>query len=119
MSEHAVLESSPTDEQTAPIEAVELEPATPEAPTGSTLFHGVNPAIVEGLHVKAHVALGQASLTVKELFNLKENSLVPLDTLTDDLLELTVDGHKVARGRLVIQGDRFGIEVVDVAADAV
>ena len=43
--------------------------------------------------------------------------MVVLDRLTDELLEVFVNGTLIARGEVVEQGDRFGLRIVELAGD--
>mgnify|MGYP003596241743 CR=1 FL=1 len=39
-----------------------------------------------------------------------------LDRLTDELLDVMVNGKLIARGEIVAEGNRFGLRIVDMAA---
>jgi len=51
---------------------------------------------------------------VKELFELKENSILTLDSGTREAVEVLLDGKVVARGMLVAVGDSFGVQISEV-----
>jgi flagellar motor switch protein FliN/FliY len=65
--------------------------------------------------VKLEVVLGQATLSVKDLFALAHGDTLPLDTELDAPVWLQLDGKTIGRGHLVAVGDRFGLRITEVA----
>lgn len=65
--------------------------------------------------VQLEVAVGEATMTVGELFKLAEGSVLELDTELDALLDLRLNGKTFARGHLVAVDDHFGIKIVEIA----
>ena len=59
---------------------------------------------------------GRCELSVKELFELKESSVLTLDSGTRETVDVLLDGKVVARGTLVAAGDSFGVQVTEVLA---
>jgi flagellar motor switch protein FliN/FliY len=72
--------------------------------------------LVRNVKVRLTVSLGCCELTVKELFELKESSVLTLDRATRDPVDVLLDGKVVARGNLVAIGDSFGVQVSEVIA---
>jgi flagellar motor switch protein FliN len=72
-------------------------------------------ALLDHVSVKLEVVLGQATLTVKELFALGQGDTLNLDTELDAPVLLQLDGKTIGRGHLVAVGDRFGLRIIDVA----
>lgn len=74
---------------------------------------------LKDVDVRLTVELGRTSMTLKDVLGLTEESVVMLDRLTDELLDVMVNGKLIARGEVVAQGDRFGLRIVELAgADA-
>jgi flagellar motor switch protein FliN/FliY len=71
--------------------------------------------ILKDVDVRLTVELGRTNLKLKELLALGEDSVVTLDKLSDDLLDVLVNGTLIARGEVVTQGDRFGLRIVELA----
>lgn len=70
----------------------------------------------ENIKVRMTVEVGRAEVTIRELLRLNEGSVVELDRLAGDPLDILVNGTPIARGEVVIVGERFGIrfgEIVD------
>lgn len=73
--------------------------------------------VVKDVQLQLTAVLGGASLSVAELFALAENSIVPLDRLADEPVDLVLDNRVVARGALVIVDDNFGIQITEVISE--
>ncbi len=52
------------------------------------------------LPVEVTISVGKARPLVRELLQLKRNSILPLDRRVDDLVELYIGGKLIARGEL-------------------
>ena len=52
--------------------------------------------------------------SVGELFELKDRSVVKLDRLTTDPVDILLDEKVIARGKLVVAGDNFGISITEI-----
>ena len=96
------------------VELSQLEPgeASKKLVTPQTLD------VVKDVQLRLTAVLGEVSLTVAELFALTENSILPLDTLADEPVDLVLDNRVVARGALVIVEDNFGIQITEVITEA-
>jgi len=79
-----------------------------------TLLNKQNMALINSVKVALKVRLGQASMTVDELFKLEENSVVKLDQLSHAPLELMLNDDIIAEGELVVVDDHFGIQITRV-----
>ncbi|WP_126976368.1 flagellar motor switch protein FliN [Frigidibacter oleivorans] len=67
--------------------------------------------LLENVSVSLTVEVGRTRLTIRELLRLAEGSVVELDRLAGDPLDVLVNGTAVARGEVVMVGDRFGIRL--------
>lgn len=70
---------------------------------------------LKDVDVRLSVELGQADMKLKDILTLGEESVVVLDRLTDELLDVRVNGKVIARGEVVAQGGRFGLRIVELA----
>lgn len=70
--------------------------------------------LIGHVNVKMSACVGQASVTVDELFNLKSGDVLPLDSQLDQPVVFHLDGKPVARGMLVAVGDNFGVHITDI-----
>ena len=67
--------------------------------------------------VRLSVELGRTEMTLREVLALGEDSVIVLDRLTDELLDVTVNGKLIARGEVVPQGTRFGLRIVELVGE--
>ena len=73
---------------------------------------------LKDVDVRLSVELGRTDMKLKDVLALSEESVVVLDRLTDELLDVMVNGKPVARGEIVAQGNRFGLRIVELAGEA-
>lgn len=69
---------------------------------------------LKDVDVRLTVELGRTDMKLKEVLTLTEESVVTLDRLTDELLDVMVNGKLIARGEVVAQGERFGLRIVEL-----
>lgn len=69
---------------------------------------------LKDVEVRLSVELGRTQMTLKEVLALGEESIVVLDRLTDELLDVHVNGKPIARGEVVAEGGRFGLRIVEL-----
>ncbi len=70
--------------------------------------------VIKDVQVKIQVCLGEAELSVAELLELREHSVVTLDRDASHAVDLILDGNIVGRGNLVVVGENFGIELTEI-----
>ena len=64
------------------------------------------------------VEVGSTEIKIRDLLRLSEGSVIELDRLAGDPLDILVNGTMIAKGEVVMVGERFGIrfsEIVDPA----
>jgi flagellar motor switch protein FliN/FliY len=69
-----------------------------------------------GIEVRAAVELGAAELRLRDIAALGPGSVVELDRLVGDPVDLTVNGRVFACGDIVVVGDRLGLRLTRLAA---
>ena len=75
-----------------------------------------NLKVLENIEVVMTVEVGRTEITIRDLLRLNEGSVVELDRLAGDPLDILVNNTKIARGEIVMVGERFGVrfgEIVD------
>lgn len=76
-----------------------------------------NSAMIAGLPVMMKVVLGSAKMPVATLAKLAKGSVVKLDKMVGDPVDILVNGHLIARGEVVILNEassRFGVVLTQV-----
>jgi flagellar motor switch protein FliN/FliY len=69
---------------------------------------------LKDVDVRLSVELGRTDMKLKDVLALNEESVVMLDRLTDELLDVMVNGKAIAKGEIVAQGNRFGLRIVEM-----
>ena len=70
---------------------------------------------LKDVDVRLSVELGTAQMKLRSVLALREDSVVVLDRLADELLDVMVNGQRIAHGEVVIEGNRFGLRIVEMA----
>ncbi len=73
--------------------------------------------LLRNVDVCLSVELGRSNMKLKDILALGVDSVVQLDRLTDELLDVYVNGNAIAKGEIVAQGGRFALRIVDLAGD--
>lgn len=78
-----------------------------------------NPALHRfgDVSVRLSVELGRTDMPLKDVLALGEGSVVPLNRLTDELLDVTANGRVIAHGEVVVEDGRFALRIVSLAGD--
>jgi len=69
---------------------------------------------LENVEVEMSVEVGRAEISISELLRLNEGSVVELDRLAGEPLDILVNGTLIAKGDIVMVGERFGIRFSDI-----
>jgi flagellar motor switch protein FliN/FliY len=68
--------------------------------------------------VTLSLEVGSASMSVRELLQLNQGSVVELDRLAGEPMDVMVNGTLVAHGEVVVVNDKFGIRLTDIVSPA-
>ena len=74
----------------------------------------IEPNLLGDIPVQATVELGQTKLTLKEILELSEGSIIELDRLAGEPLDLKVGGQLIAQGEVVAIDDSYGLRITNV-----
>ena len=67
-----------------------------------------------GVEVRISVEWGRADMTVEEASALSEESLIHTDRSATDPVDVLVNGKLFARGKLVLVGDSYGVQLLEI-----
>lgn len=73
-----------------------------------------NLRLILDVPLEISVELGKSKILVKELLKLGQGSVVELDKLVDEPMEILVNQKRIARGEVVVSNDRFGVRLTDI-----
>lgn len=64
--------------------------------------------------LKVTAVIGSTKMTLKELLSLEKGSIIELDTLDNQEVELYVNGKKFAHGQVVTIDQNFGVRITSI-----
>ena len=70
--------------------------------------------LIQDIDVRLTVELGRTQMRLREVLDLGEESVVMLDRLIDEPLDVMVNGKLIARGEVVAEGNRFGLRILEL-----
>lgn len=111
-------EASPTGGMAS---ASAVEPATFSSLSESSNLAGDeqrNLDLVLRIPVTCSVELGRSKIPVASLLKLARGSVIPLDRMAGEPLDLLVNGCLIARGEVVVVNEKFGIRLLDIVERA-
>ena len=73
--------------------------------------------LIQDIDVRLTVELGRAQMSLREVLDLAEESVVMLDRLTDEPLDVMVNGKLIAKGEVIAEGNRFGLRILELVGD--
>lgn len=100
--------ASPTDENVAEQAAVDGNEMQASA--------GNNMEMVLDIPVTLSMELGRTRMSIHELLQLNSGSVVELQRMADEPMDVLVNGTLVAHGEAVVIDDKFGIRLTDVVS---
>ncbi len=120
---------------TAAQQQAEAQPPAMEAPTveaaaapaGESLFKPLvdTPSdahsdieMIMDIPVQLTVELGRTRLTIRNILQLGQGSVVELDGLAGEPMDIFVNGYLIAQGEVVVVDDKSGIRVTDIITPA-
>jgi flagellar motor switch protein FliN len=66
--------------------------------------------------LEVNVELGRTRMTIHDLLQLGPGSVIELDKVAGEALDILVNGRLVARGEAVVVNDKFGIRITDIVS---
>ena len=79
---------------------------------GDVPVHDIN--MVLDIPVQLSVELGRTKVPIKYILQLAQGSVVELDALAGEPMDVLVNGYLIAQGEVVVVNDKFGIRLTDV-----
>ena len=73
-----------------------------------------NLRVLENIEVNLTVVVGGTEIKIRDLLRLNEGSVIELDRLAGDPLDILANGIVIAKGEVVMIGERFGIRFTEI-----
>ncbi|HEY2418774.1 MAG TPA: flagellar motor switch protein FliN [Steroidobacteraceae bacterium] len=78
----------------------------------------LNLDVVLDIPVTLSMEVGRSRISIRNLLQLSQGSVVELDRATGEALDVYVNGTLIAHGEVVVVNDKFGIRLTDVISPA-
>ncbi len=116
------------DQATQALESIDATVGGP--PAGATAFHlpefGGTPVsgeaatldLISDVELDLKIELGRTHMYLEDVLKLRKGSVVPLDKLAGDPVDIFVNGRLVARGEVLVLNDNFCVRVAELIAGA-
>jgi flagellar motor switch protein FliN/FliY len=101
-------------EVTAAAEQVAPAAFTNFAPTAAASGSGNDINMILDIPVQLTVELGRTRIPIKNILQLAQGSVVELDALAGEPMDVLVNGFLIAQGEVVVVNDKFGIRLTDI-----
>lgn len=111
----ALEEQGDTESSTGGAQQVELDEFVDETKPG-----GSQPDldVILDIPVSISMEVGRTSITIRNLIQLNQGSVIELDRLAGEPLDVLVNGTLIAHGEVVVVNEKFGIRMTDVISPA-
>ena len=109
----AMAEQTATDAAAQPAPAPVFQPLAATAGNPATATHNDIDLILD-IPVQMTVELGRTKIAIKNLLQLAQGSVVELDGMAGEPMDVLVNGCLIAQGEVVVVNDKFGIRLTDI-----
>lgn len=69
------------------------------------------------LKLELSVVIGRTKMSLRDILNLNKGSLIELDTLADQDVEILIDNKVLAYGKVVVVDLNFGVKVTSIVSE--
>ncbi len=105
-----------TDENTEG--TVETGATEDKSQENSEAKSSMNREVIQNIPITLAIEVGRASLKIRDLMRLTQGSVVELDRLAGEPLDIVVNDTVVAQGEVVLVNDRYGVRLTKVVSAA-
>lgn len=110
----AMAEQEVSDaEEAPPAQRMPLEEFAP-SPAGKSTNPDLD--VILDIPVRISMEVGNTQITIRNLLQLNQGSVIELDRLAGEPLDVLVNGTLIAHGEVVVVNEKFGIRMTDVVS---
>lgn len=110
----ALEEQGPEDEAAVPAETAQFEQLQAE---GAAVGEGdVKIDAILDVPVTISMEIGRSRINIRNLLQLNQGSVVELDRLAGEPMDVLVNGTLIAQGEVVVVNEKFGIRLTDIVS---
>ena len=118
----AALRDAASDAESAEESPYQAKPASqlfPDFGSSGASEGGLNDFdMIMDIPVQLTVELGRTKLSIRNLLQLAHGSVVELDGMAGEPMDVLVNGTLIAQGEVVVVNDKFGIRLTDIITPA-
>lgn len=95
-----------------------------QIPTEEVIFENLSPQptsktkqdinLILDIPISMSVELGRTKMAIKDLLNLTQGSIIALEGLAGEPLDILINGYLIAQGEIVVVGDNYGVRITDI-----
>ena len=97
-----------------PISPVQFAPLSVEP----VQVNDANIGLILDVPLKVTVELGRTRKSIKEILELTNGSIVELDKLAGEPVDIQINGMYLAKGEVVVIDENFGVRITEIASPA-
>ena len=97
------------------VHPIQFMPLTPEMPS---IDHGHGIELLMDVALEVSVELGRSHMSIGEILALRTGSVIELDKLAGEPVDVSVNGTLIARGEVVVVDEKFGVRITEVVSKA-
>ena len=98
--------------QGIPVQPVQFTPLT----TAPVQVNDANIGLILDVALQVTVELGRTKKSIKEILELTNGSIVELDKLAGEPVDIQVNGKLLAKGEVVVIDENFGVRITDIVS---
>jgi flagellar motor switch protein FliN len=88
-------------------------PELTASPSGSPAY---NIDLLLGVNLQVAVEIGRTTLPIKDVLALTPGSIIELDKLAGEKVDILINGRPIAQGEVVVVDENFGVRITDVVS---
>ena len=108
----AMAEQVATEAAAPAAQPADIFPAFGQAAGAAGVMNELD--MILDIPVQITVELGRTKITIKNLLQLAHGSVVELDAMAGEPMDVLVNGTLIAQGEVVVVNDKFGIRLTDI-----
>ena len=117
MAEQEAAEQADTEDEPES-EAPQAKPASDDVFRPLSAEKSATPSrdleMIMDIPVKLTVELGRTKLTIKQLLELAQGSVIELEGLAGEPMDILINGYLIAQGEVVVIEDKYGIRITAI-----
>jgi flagellar motor switch protein FliN/FliY len=110
----ALAEATPSSGPAMELAAEQVAPASFQNFASGASGAGNDLNMILDIPVQLTVELGRTRIPIKHILQLAQGSVVELEALAGEPMDVLVNGYLIAQGEVVVVNDKFGIRLTDI-----